>query len=89
MAARRLKRRLVYREHDDEEVRNAIRAAIPESGVIWDYLTLIGMDMVDGANEYERGIVEGKRRFAGELLTLAMTKDLPKVRTNQEEDDAA
>ena len=79
------KRRLVYREHTDEALQNEIRVAIPVGGVLWDYFSIIGMDTVDGPTEFARGVQEGRRRLAGELLTVAMSKPEPKVENEQED----
>jgi len=83
--ARRPKRRVIYREHSDEDLRNAIRGAIPEGGVLWDWLSLICLDAVNDDTDFKRGVQEGRRTLAGEILTIAMSREPPKVDTNQGE----
>ena len=66
--------RLTYREHSQEAIDEAIRQAIPEGGVFADYLTETCLDLVYGETEFERGIKEGQRRFAGWLLHISRTE---------------
>jgi flagellar motor switch protein FliG len=68
-------RRISYRQHSDEQIRAAIKAACPEGSIFHDFLQTVCLELVDAATEFERGIREGKRRLAGEILTIAITPD--------------
>jgi hypothetical protein len=41
-----------------------------------DYLSEVGQERVEGASEFERGVCEGRRRLAGDLIGYALT-DIP------------
>ncbi len=75
MSVRKKQRRLSYRSHNDEQIRNAIRAACPEGSIFADYLEQVCLEFVDAPDEFNRGIAEGKRRLAGEILNIAMSKE--------------
>lgn len=60
-------------EHSQEVADATIRAAIPVNGVFWDFLTEIRLDSNFGANEYERGKIEGMRELAAVLQAKAST----------------
>lgn len=67
--------KLPMRYHDDDVVYAAIRQGIPEGGVFWDYLTLEARTENFGMNEYERGVIEGCRRFAIRLQDIVSIKE--------------
>lgn len=71
MSAKR-KPRATYREYSEQEVNATIHGAIPEGGVFWDYLVAETMQENFGASEFERGVIEGGRRFANRLIGIAM-----------------
>jgi len=79
------KRKYVYAEHDTAEVHKAIREAVFEGGVLWDYFSVITQERVYGANEFERGVAEGMRALADQILTIAMTRQEMKIAVNQED----
>ena len=85
MAAKRRRRKYVYVQHDTAQVHQAIRAAVFEGGILWDYFSVITQDRVYGANEFERGVAEGMRALADQILTIAMTRQEMKVAVNQED----
>jgi len=68
-------RRIIYRQHSDEQIRAAIKAACPEGSIFADYLQTVCLELVEAPTEFERGVAEGKRRLAGEILTIAITPD--------------
>lgn len=73
MAKRKLIPRPTYRQHSEAAINAAIKQAIPVGGVFWDYLTEERLTENFGPGEWERGIVEGARRFAGRLQDIAMS----------------
>lgn len=62
--------------HSDEAINAAIRRAIPMQGVFWDYLTEERLVENFGMSEFERGVIEGARRFAARLQDIALSEDL-------------
>jgi phosphoribosylaminoimidazole-succinocarboxamide synthase len=70
---RKLKPRPTYRQHSEKEIQDAIRGAMLSNSVLMDYLQEIGLEFVDGKDDFERGIAEGRRRLAGELITVALS----------------
>jgi len=72
--ARKLKHRPTYRQHETALIDTVIRAAIPREGIFIDYLDEIVQERVDATTEYERGVIEGRRRFAGELISIALSE---------------
>lgn len=76
------KRRFTYTAHSDEKVYDAVRMAIPEGGIFWDYLSGVGMEPIGGNSEWERGKCEGRRELAGELLSMAMNESQLTVEKN-------
>lgn len=71
---RKLKPRPTYRQHTEAESNASIKAAIPLGGVFWDYLTDERLAENFGANEWDRGVIEGAKRFAGRLQDIAMSE---------------
>jgi hypothetical protein len=69
-----LKTRPTFRSHTEEQYREAIRAAMPEGSILFDYFCQIKYDDIDGQNEWQRGLAEGMRRLAGNLLETVMEK---------------
>jgi hypothetical protein len=82
---RQRKVRLTYVDRSPEQVNEAIRAAVFQGGVLWDYFSGIIAERVFGPNEFERGVAEGMRALANEILTTAMSKPDVKVQVTQEE----
>ena len=75
--------RLTYAERPQEQIDEAIRAAVFQGGVLWDYFSSILSDDVEGATEFDRGMAEGARRLSRTILTIAMSKTI-RVQTNEE-----
>lgn len=73
--------RPTYREHTQEEIRSSFSML---GQVALDYLWEISTRPVNGDNEYQRGIEEGQRRLAGELLGYTMPTEAAKVERNLE-----
>ena len=69
MAKSKPKSPMIARSED--VINETIRQAIPANGVFWDYLTTIRLDANFGADEWERGKIEGMREFAGVLQDRA------------------
>lgn len=84
MAVKR-QRRIVFREHSQEEYNNAIRSTIIEGSVFWDYLSGICLQTIDGSAEFDRGVREGERRCAGDILNIAMSQPVRKEKENEED----
>jgi len=72
MAKRKLIPRPTYRQHDEKTINSAIKAGIPVGGPFWDYLTEERLVENFGPSEWERGMIEGARRFAGRLQDIAL-----------------
>lgn len=85
MAQRRRKIRLTFVERSQDEIAEAFRDHVNQGGVLWDYFCSILADRVHGANEFERGVAEGMRQLADEILTMAISKPAVKVETNQDD----
>jgi len=66
--------RPTYVQHDEAIIIATIKAAIPQGGVFADYLCEVGLEPVDGASEFERGVNEGRRRLAGDLLAKSLSE---------------
>lgn len=81
---RQRKIRLTYVERTPEQVDAAIREAVFQGGVLWDYFSTIISEDVEGATEFERGMAEGMRRLSRTILTIAMSKKPIVVKTNEE-----
>lgn len=71
-AKRKLKARPTYRQHTEADAAADIKRACAPGTLFFDYLTEERLAENFGANEYERGIIEGGRRFAGRLQDIAM-----------------
>lgn len=72
MPPRKRKPRPTYREHSEATVNRDIQARITDSGPFWDWLTEERLIENFGTSEFERGVVEGARRFAGRLQSIVM-----------------
>jgi hypothetical protein len=73
--AKEKKYRLTYAEHSEAAIHAAVKEAIPIGGIFADFLTDICLQLIpQRGNEFERGIVEGTRRFAGQLLDMARSE---------------
>ncbi len=59
---------------DPLEVNKDIRSRILQGTPFWHYLTEERLAENFGANEWERGIVEGARRFAGRLQDIVLNQ---------------
>jgi len=81
---RQRKIRLSYVERTPAQIDEAIRAAVFQGGVLWDYFSTILSEDVEGATEFERGMAEGMRRLSRTILTIAMSKTAVRVMTNEE-----
>lgn len=57
-----------------QEIVAAIRAGIPKDGTFWNYLDDERKLENFGENEYERGVIEGGRRFATRLQDIVDTE---------------
>jgi hypothetical protein len=75
MAKRKLKPRPMYREHSEAAINFAIRNAIHLGDTFWDFLTEERLAENFGTSEFERGVIEGARRFAGRLQDIIMSDD--------------
>ena len=78
----RKRRRLVYRQHTDDQVRNAIKASIPEGSIVMDWLELQCLERVSGGTEFDRGRAEGKREAFAEIMEMVLTDNEVEVKTN-------
>ena len=86
MAAKRQRKiRLTYVERPPEQIEQAICAAVFQGGVLWDFFSSVIAESVTGANEFERGVKEGMRALADQILTIAMNKPKTKIENNQED----
>ena len=85
MVKRQRKVRLTYVDRSPEQVGEAIRAAVYQGGVLWDFFSRVIAEPVSGNNEFERGVAEGMRALANEILTIAMNDPKVTVRTTQED----
>jgi len=74
MSKRKLKPRPTYRQHSEKDIQAAIRGAISRDGEFMDYLQEVGLELVEGPDEFHRGIAEGRRRLAGELVSVALSE---------------
>ena len=81
---RQRKIRLTYVERTPEQVDAAIREAVFQGGVLWDYFSTIISEDVEGATEFERGMAEGMRRLSRTILTIAMSRTAIRIQTNEE-----
>jgi hypothetical protein len=80
------RRRLVYRDHSDEEIRNELRTKIVEGSVLCDYLqNIVGSPVHErGRSDRECWVAEGMRVLADTMLAIATSTAPPKVETNQD-----
>ena len=85
MAGKRQRKiRLTYVERTPEQVDAAIREAVFQGGVLWDYFSTIISEDVEGATEFERGMAEGMRRLSRTILTIAMSRTAIRIQTNED-----
>jgi hypothetical protein len=77
--------RLTYVERSHEQIESAICAAIYQGGVLWDFFSGVIAEPVTGQNEFDRGVKEGMRALADQILTIAMKKPEVKVKVNSED----
>ena len=75
MAKRKKILRPTYRQHSEASTEFAIRNAIHVGDTFWDFLTEERLVENFGASEFERGVIEGARRFAGRLQDIIMSDD--------------
>lgn len=73
------KPRATYRQPSEAAVNFAIRNAIRLGDPFWDFLTEERLAENFGKDEYERGIIEGARRFAGRLQDIVMSDEHEQV----------
>jgi hypothetical protein len=66
--------RPTYRQHDTDAINATVRASIGKQGVFMDYLGEVVQERIEGATEFERGVVEGRRRMAGDLINIALSE---------------
>jgi hypothetical protein len=69
---RKTRRRLHYRQHDEETIRQTIKGAVPVDGIFSDWLLERVCEFVEGDSEFDRGVSEGHRRAFQEILGMAM-----------------
>lgn len=81
MATKKSKPWPTYRPHlhSDASTTAAIKRAIPMQGAFWDYLTEERLAENFGQSEFERGVVEGARRFAARLQDIALSEDVEEM----------
>jgi hypothetical protein len=75
MAKRKNIPRPTYRQHSEASINFAIRNAIHVGDTFWDFLTEERLAENFGTSEFERGVIEGARRFAGRLQDIVMSDD--------------
>ena len=80
-----LKIRPAFRAHTEEQYREAIRSAMPEGSILFDYFCEIRYEDVEGINEWQRGLAEGMRRLAANLLDV-VAEQRTTVQSETEED---
>jgi len=83
----RLRIRPTFRSHTEEQYREAIRAAMPEGSILFDYFCEIRYEDVEGQNEWQRGLAEGMRRLAQNLLDVVVAPAGAIVQKTENEDD--
>jgi hypothetical protein len=71
-AKRKLKPRPTYRQHAEAVINQDIKRACAQGTIFFDYLTEERLVENFGQTEWERGVIEGGRRFAGRLQDIAM-----------------
>ena len=84
MTKRQRKIRLTYVERTPQQIEEAICSAVFQGGVLWDFFSSVIAEPVKGANEFERGVAEGMRALADQILTIAMHKPNVQVMTNED-----
>ena len=82
---RQRKIRLTYVERTPEQIENAVCEAVYQGGVLWDFFSSVIAEPVTGQSEFDRGVKEGMRALADQILTIAMRKPATKIETSQEE----
>ena len=85
MVKRPRKLRLTYVERSPQQIESAIRDAVFQGGVLWDFFSSVIAEPVKGANEFERGVAEGMRALADQILTIAMNRPDVQVITSKED----
>lgn len=70
---RKRKPRPTYRERPEKEIQDAIRIAFQPGSVLYDYANEVIAEPVEGQGEFMMGVAEGRRRLAGELVSVALS----------------
>lgn len=73
MAAKKKLPRPTYRQHDEDEIRAAIKAAFYPGSVLMDLAWEVTQERVEARDEFERGVCEGRRRLAGDWIGIALS----------------
>lgn len=76
----------IHTEPNDAKLAEAIATLVHPGNIVWNYLADIKMSDIEGSDLWERGMCEGKRRLADEMLNMALQGKLPEpsVKTNLE-----
>jgi hypothetical protein len=82
------KRRLHYQAHSDLEVRRAVKAMLQSHAIISDWLLERVCEDVTGASDFDRGVAEGRRRLAQEMIGMELDETINVKSTTIEDKDA-
>jgi hypothetical protein len=61
--------------HDDDVIVRDWKARLQEGTPAFDFLMEIIMERIDGGNRFERGIQEGRRRLAGDIIGYVLSDE--------------
>jgi hypothetical protein len=51
------------------------KARLQEGTPAFDFLVEVGMERVEGQSEFERGVQEGRRRLAGDIIGYVLSDE--------------
>ena len=69
---RKLKPRPTYRQRSQADINAEIKRACAPGTALYDYFIEEALQENFGANEFDRGVIEGGRRFAIRFVNIAL-----------------